>query len=52
MTYYMCFVQTLILRCTVSDILAQIDHKGPNLTFLTLKSTFRAIPHFHILGQY
>ena len=45
MTYYTCFIQTLILRCTVYEILAQIDHKGPNWTFLTLKMTFRVIPH-------
>ena len=48
----MCFIQTLILQCTVSEILAQIDHKGPNWTFLTLKMTFRVISHLHILGQY
>ena len=25
MTYYMCFIQTFIIRCTVSEILAEID---------------------------
>ena len=30
---------------TVSEILAEIDHKGPNWTFLTLKMTFRVIPY-------
>ena len=40
MTYYMYFIQTLIIRCTFSEILAEIDHKGPNWTFLTLKMTF------------
>ena len=30
-------------------ILAQIDHKGPNWTFLTLKMTFRVIPHLSYL---
>ena len=35
----------LIIRCTVSEILAVIDHKGPNWTFLTLKMTFRVIPY-------
>ena len=39
MTYYMYFIQTLIIRCTVSEILAEVDHKGPNWTFLTLKMT-------------
>ena len=41
----MCFIQTLILRCTVSEIFAKIDHKGPNWTFLTLHMTFKVIPH-------
>ena len=40
-----CFTQkTLIIACTVSEIYAQIDHKGSNWTFLTLKMTFRVIP--------
>ena len=39
------FIQTFIIRCTVSEILAKIDHKGPNWTFLTLKMTFRVIPY-------
>ena len=43
MTYYMYFIQTFIIWCTVSEILAEIDHKGPNWTFLTLKITFRVI---------
>ena len=35
------------------EILAEteIDHKGPNWTFLTLKMIFRVIPNFHILGH-
>ena len=37
MIYYMHFIQHLIIRCTVSEILAEIDHKGPNWTFRTLK---------------
>ena len=45
MTYYIYFIQTFIIRCTVSEILAKIDHKGPNWTFLTLKMTFRVIPY-------
>ena len=45
MTYYLYFIQTLIIRCTVSEILAEIDRKGPNWTFLTLKMTLRVIPH-------
>ena len=32
------------IRCTVSEILAQIDHKGPNWTFLTFEMTFGVIP--------
>ena len=45
MTYYMYFIQTFIIRCTVSEILAKIYHKGPYWTFLTLKMTFRVIPY-------
>ena len=45
MTYYMYFIQTLIIGCTVSEILAEIDHKGPNWTFQTLKITFRVIQY-------
>ena len=45
MTYYMHFIQTLIIRCTVSGILAEIDHKDPNWIFLALKMTFRASPY-------
>ena len=45
MTYYMYFIQTFMIRCTVSEILAEIDNKGPNWTFLTLKMTFRVIPY-------
>ena len=45
MTYYMCFIQTFIIQCTVSEILAEIDHKGPNRTFVTLKMTFKMIPY-------
>ena len=45
MTYYMYFIQTFLIRCTVSEIFAEIDHKGANLTFLTLKMTFRVIPY-------
>ena len=37
--------QILIILCTVSDLLVEIDHKGPNWTFLTLKMTFRVIPY-------
>ena len=45
MTYYMYFIQTFIIRFIVSEILAEIDHKGQNWTFLTLKMTFRVIPY-------
>ena len=41
----MYFIQTFIIRYTVSDILAEIDHKGQNWTFLTLKMTFGVIPY-------
>ena len=51
MPYYMCFIQTFIIRCTVSEILAEIDHKCPNWTFLTFKMTLNWIHTFHILGQ-
>ena len=29
MTYYMYLIQTFIIRCTISEMLAKIDHKGP-----------------------
>ena len=45
MTLYMCFIETLVIACTMTEILAQIDHTGSNWTFLTLNMTFRAIPH-------
>ena len=51
MTYYMCFIQTFIIQCTVSEILPEIDHEGPNMTLVTLKMTFKPIP-FYILGQH
>ena len=41
----MCFLETLGMACTVSEILAPIDQKGPNCTFLTLDMTFIVIPH-------
>ena len=41
----MYFIQTFIIRCIVSEILAEIDHKGPNWMFVTLKMTFRVIPY-------
>ena len=44
MTYYMYFIQTFIIRCTVSEIYAEIDHKGPNWTFLTLNMTINLNP--------
>ena len=40
MTYYMYFIQTFIIRCTVSEILAEIDGYC-----ITLKMTFRVIPY-------
>ena len=39
MTYHMYFIQTLIKRCIVSEILAEIDHKGPKWTFLIIDTT-------------
>ena len=45
MTLYMCFIETFLIACTVSDLLAPIDHKGPDCTFLTLEMTFIVIPH-------
>ena len=41
MTNYMYFIQTLTILCTVSELLAEIDNKGLNWTFLT----FRVIPY-------
>ena len=38
----MCFIQTLAKAYTVSEILAQIDHKNPNETFV-LQITFKVI---------
>ena len=45
MTLYKCFIETFVIACTGSEILAQIDHKSSYRTFLTLKMTFRVIPH-------
>ena len=45
MTLYMCFIEALVIAHIVSEILAQVDHKGPNWTFLTLKMAFRVITH-------
>ena len=42
---YMYVIQTVIIRCTVSEIFAEIDINDPNWTFLTLKMTFRVIPY-------
>ena len=39
------FHRTMAIEFTMSEILAQIDYKGPNWTILTLKMTFRVIPH-------
>ena len=38
----MCFIETLAITCTAFEILAQIDHKGPNWTFPTLKIIFKS----------
>ena len=43
------FYWKLVKACTVSEVLAQIDHKGPHLIFLALKMTFRVIPHISYL---
>ena len=40
----MYFIQTLIIRCIVSEILAEMDHKGPKWDLSDLKMTFRVIP--------
>ena len=45
MTYYYVFHTYFHHTMYVSEILAEIDHKGPNWTFLTLKMTFRVIPY-------
>ena len=53
MTSYMCFIQTLVITCTVSEIFAQIDHKSPNWTFLALnKGHLYWFHSLHILSQY
>ena len=44
MTYYMQVIQTVIIRCTVSEILAEIDQKGPNLPLKRFHT-------FHMLGK-
>ena len=38
--YAFVHVETLVIACTVSQILAQLDYKGPNWNFLTLNLTF------------
>ena len=39
------FIQTLVTSCTISDILAQVDHKDTNWSFLTLLMTFKVIQY-------
>ena len=34
----MCFIETLVIACTVSEILAQIDHQGPKLDLSGIES--------------
>ena len=51
MTLYVCFIETLVISCTVPEILTHIDHKGPNLTFPTFKMAFRVIPHLEMLSK-
>ena len=50
MIYYVYFIQTLIIRCIVSAILAEIDQKGPLWTFRVIPclSKFRTglVLHF------
>ena len=36
--------------CIISEILAKIDHKGPNLTFVALKYCFRLNPQHSYFG--
>ena len=36
MIYYMYFIKTFIILCTVSEILAEIDHKCSKLDFSDL----------------
>ena len=56
MTLYTSFIETLVIAYTISEIFAQIYHKGPiltlkvtfwdnvpNLTFPTVKMTFRIV---------
>ena len=45
----MCFIQTLVIACTVSAIFAQIDQKDQNCTFVTVKITFIVIQHHDII---
>ena len=45
MPYYVCFIPTVIIQCTFTEILAEIYHKGPNWTFLTFKMNFKLNPY-------
>ncbi len=47
MTSYTCFIQTLVITCTVSEILAQIDDKG-----LVFKGHLYWFHSLHISSQY
>ena len=49
MTLYMCFIDTLVMACTVSEKLAQIDHQIGHLW--PWKWPFEWIHTFYILGQ-
>ena len=49
----MCFIETFGITCSCLRVLARIDHKGPNLTFLTLQKWHLYWFHSpHILSQY
>ena len=50
--YYMCFIQTLVTTCTVSEILTQVDRKGQNRIFRPWKWPLEWFHSLHILAQH
>ena len=48
----MCFIQTLVITCTVSEILTQTDRKNQNRTFQSKKLHLEWFHSLHILAQH
>ena len=40
-------MQKFVTSCAISDILAQVDHKDTNWSFITLLMTFNKLIQYH-----